>query len=222
MIDRLLNVFAPHRCCSCGETGALLCEGCKNDIVDEPFSGCVLCHRPCGEKGLCFVCARRLSCEQAWCVGERSGVLKELLDRYKFSGSRAGALVCAEMLDNLLPALPADIAIVGVPTSPATLRVRGFDHVGRVVRLLAKRRHLQVARPLKRTSSATLHFLSRDERVALGPFLFGLSYGTAPEQVLLIDDILTTGTTLAAATKLLKQAGAKRVYIAVVARQPEG
>ena len=79
-----------------------------------------------------------------------------------------------------------------------------------------------MARPLKRTSSATLHFLSRDERVALGPFLFGLSYGTAPEQVLLIDDILTTGTTLAAATKLLKQAGAKRVYIAVVARQPEG
>ena len=197
-----------------------MCESCKNDIVDEPFSGCVLCHRPCGEKGLCLACARRLPCEQAWCVGERSGVLKALLDSYKFSGSRAGALVCAEMLDNLLPALPADIAIVGVPTSPTTLRVRGFDHVGRIVRLLAKRRRLVVARPLKRASSMTLHFLSRDERVALGPSLFGLSGGTSPEQVLLIDDILTTGTTIGAATKLLRKAGVKHVYVAVVARQP--
>jgi predicted amidophosphoribosyltransferase len=42
-----------------------------------------------------------------------------------------------------------------------------------------------------------------------------------PDTVLLLDDIVTTGTTLSAAVALLKRAGARRVYVAVLARQPE-
>jgi predicted amidophosphoribosyltransferase len=73
--------------------------------------------------------------------------------------------------------------------------------------------------PLKRVSSAVLHFLPRKERVRLGPSLFKLSNGVAPEKVILIDDIVTTGTTLRAAVKLLKSAGVRQVYVAVLARQ---
>ncbi len=222
MIDSLFNVFAPHRCSSCGQIGVILCEGCKNNIINESFSWCLFCQKPCGDSGICAVCQQNSPFEQAWCVGERTGALKGLLDGYKFQSQRAGARILAELLDSLLPILPPDTTLVGVPTSRHTVRVRGFDHVGLVVRELARLRGLEVAAPLRRESSATLHFLPLKERKKLGPSLFSLSAESVPATVLLVDDILTTGTTLHAAGSLLKRAGVKHLYVAVVARQPEG
>lgn len=166
-------------------------------------------------------CAQQLHCQQAWCAGERSGALKSLLDTYKFSSSRAGAVVLADLLDAILPVLPQDITLVGIPTSSTTRRVRGFDHIALIVNALAKRRHLSVAHPFVRNSSQTLHFLPKKERVRLGPTLFRLSGGPIPAHVLLIDDIVTTGTTLHAAAKLLQQAGVEQLYVATIARQPD-
>jgi predicted amidophosphoribosyltransferase len=91
--------------------------------------------------------------------------------------------------------------------------------MGRIADGLAKRRNLRRAKPLERASSVTLHFLSAVERAKLGPTLFRVSDSTVPEQILLLDDIVTTGTTLRAAIKLLRGAGAKKIYLAAVARQ---
>lgn len=221
MIDALLSLIAPHRCCSCGTVGAILCESCKINILDDPYEGCVLCQKPCGRTGLCSKCKHRLPCEQIWCVGERQGALKGLLDAYKFSSSRVAALPLASLLDVCLPLIPPGVAVVAIPTTAKTRRVRGFDHMGLIVAALAKQRGLTVCRPLERASSHTMHFLSRKERLRLGPSLFRLSGTPMPKEVLLVDDIVTTGTTLKAAATLLKQAGAKKIYIAVIARQPE-
>jgi predicted amidophosphoribosyltransferase len=90
-----------------------------------------------------------------------------------------------------------------------------------IARALASRRGLQIATPLLRASSATLHFLPRAERIRLGPTLFRLSREQVPEKILLLDDIVTTGTTIAAAAKLLREGGAKQVHVAVIARQLE-
>ena len=199
----------------------ILCESCKNDIENESFFGCLFCRKPCNDSGMCGDCRKKVPFEQVWCVGERSAALKQLLDGYKFQSRRAGAQLLMELLDSTLPVLPAEAMLVGVPTSHRTVRIRGFDHVGLVVRKLAKCRGLEVATPLKRESSVTLHFLPRKEREKLGPTLFSLRAAEVPPTVLLIDDILTTGTTLRAAGNLLKKAGVRYVYAAVVARQPK-
>lgn len=220
MIDSLLDVLAPHRCSSCGEIGAIFCESCKQDITSESFSGCVLCAKPCGSRGVCEECARRSGVTQAWCAGERRDGLKRLLDNYKFASSRAASSVCAALLDGLIPQLPEDVAVVSIPSGPGTVRARGFDHMTRIADEFAKKRGMERAHPLVRASSTTLHFLPRVERVRLGPSLFRISAGDVPETILLFDDIVTTGTTLTAATKLLREAGAKKIYIAAIARQP--
>lgn len=222
MIDKLFNVIAPHRCSSCGEIGAVLCESCKYDIVSEPFSGCVLCARPCGDRGVCRYCLRSTGITQAWCVGERREGLKKLIDTYKFQSSRAASTVLADLLTTSIPQLPADVVVVGIPSSPATVRERGFDHMGRIADEFVKKRSLVRARPLERVSSVTLHFLPKAERVRLGSSLFCLSSESVPEKIILLDDIVTTGTTLRAAARVLRNAGVKQVYAAVLARQPEG
>lgn len=221
MIERFLNVISPHRCSVCGEIGVILCESCKYDIVQEVYDGCLLCHKPCGQRGLCVVCRRVLSVEQAWCVGERHGGLKRLGDDYKFNDRRAGAQPLGELLDATIPLLPPGVVVAPIPTSPATIRVRGFDHMGLVAREFARRRKLPVQQLLERCSPVTLHFLGRAEREKLGPTLFTVKTGISmPAHVLLLDDIITTGTTLRAATKLLRKAGVKRIDVAVIARQP--
>jgi len=221
MIDSLFNAIAPHRCSSCDEIGAVLCESCKHNIISDVFVGCVLCSRPCGQRGVCEQCGRGLDITQAWCVGERRDALKNLIDKYKFESSRAASGVCSDLLDTVVPQLQPDITVVAIPSAPSTVRARGFDHMGRIADDFAKRRSLLRASPLERASSVTLHFLPRSERVRLGSSLFRLSGQQVPEKILLLDDILTTGTTLSAAVALLKRAGARQVYIAVLARQPE-
>ena len=199
----------------------ILCESCKHDIIDEPYEGCLVCHAPCGPRGVCASCRRHVPLEQAWCVGERREALKRLGDDYKFDNRRAAAEALATLLDARLPVLDASTVIVPIPTSAASVRRRGFDHTGLIARRLAARRTLKIAQPLERVSAQTLHFLSRAEREKIGPFLFAAKEGVAPPQhVLLLDDIITTGTTLCAAARLLKDLGVKRIDAAVVARQP--
>lgn len=219
MLETILRVIAPHRCSACGEKGALLCESCKSNIVEERFEGCVFCLRP-ARYGCCPTCRRRYGCTQAWCLGERSGSLKQLGDTYKFGCSRAGAEVFADLLDTLLPVLPSDVRVVSIPTTAASIRRRGFDHVGLVARRFAKLRRVGSATPLVRASHTTLHFLSFQERTRLGKTLFALSGEPVPSRVVVMDDILTTGTTLLAATQLLRTTGVKEIYVVVWARQP--
>jgi predicted amidophosphoribosyltransferase len=89
-----------------------------------------------------------------------------------------------------------------------------------VAKSLARQRNLPVARPLTRVLSQELHTMGRQQRIAMKAELFALSGSAVPPKILLIDDILTTGTTMNAAAELLVSAGASLVYGAVVARQP--
>lgn len=221
MIERILNTIAPHRCSSCGEIGQILCESCKEVIISEPYAGCIICHAPCGQRGICSGCRRYLPVEQVWCVGDRRDGLKQLGDDYKFKNRRAGAAVLAELLDAAVPLLSDNTVIMPIPTLQATIRMRGFDHVGLVANELSRMRQVPATQLLERQSTATLHFLDRASRERLGPSLFLLKRAVSPDaHVVVLDDIVTTGTTLKSAVQLLKKAGAAHVSAAIIARQP--
>ena len=219
MFEQLFNAFMPHRCCNCLEIGQLLCESCKYDILNEPFSGCLLCLGPCGPSGICNRCQRDSLIDQAWCAGLREGALKSFLDGYKFDCRRGGYRQIADLMEATIPRLDLETIVLGVPSSPKAVRQRGFSHVELFAKEFAKRRSLQYYQYLERASSETLHFLSKQERVALGPELFRIKDVLLPEAVLLVDDILTTGTTMMAACRLLKQNGVQYVYAIAIARQ---
>ena len=221
MFDSLLAPFAPHCCCVCGELGSVLCEDCKYNIISEPWTRCVFCCTYNTKTGICNKCARTELYKQVWCVGERSGALKQLGDRYKFESERAGADVLASLLDATLPILPHETVVVGIPSSGMSVRRRGFDHVGLVVAKLARQRSLKHTPLLRREVAVTLHMLNKHQREAFADTLFSLRTPVVPDSVLLIDDIVTTGTTLRSAARLLKSAGVKNLYAGVVARQSQ-
>lgn len=216
MLDTIISIIAPHTCSSCGETGSILCEYCKDDIINERFERCIQCLRPAGS-GICRSCRNKTGISEAWCVGERTAGLQNLLDAYKFRSSKEAARHITDMLDATLPIIDG-LTICPVPTAPNHRRVRGFDHVELFAKALSKHRHLPYAVLLEQTSNDIQHFKNKSERAAAVERSIR-SYRSSPKRVLLVDDIITTGATIQACTRRLYESGAERVDVLVVARQ---
>jgi ComF family protein len=219
MIDDLLSYVAPHSCCGCGEVGVELCEGCKHNIIAEGFSACVVCMRPTSGDNLCGRCDE-FPADVLWCVGWRHNELKSLLDRYKFEALRSAYQPLVDLLDAVIPPLNDGVVVTVVPTSASHSRERGFDHMTLVGRGFAKRRGHEFQSLLRRTGTGTQHFKTKNERLVAAQNSFERVSAKAPERVLLIDDIFTTGATLRANLDLLQGAGTTSLYGAIIARQP--
>ncbi len=106
--------------------------------------------------------------------------------------------------------------IVWVPTNPGTLRQRGYDQAELLARALAPMTGLPALHALEKVrDTAPMHGLLPDARRANVLGAYRLCCGreaVAGKTVLLVDDILTTGSTLSECARVLKSAGAARVY----------
>lgn len=220
MIDRLLSIIAPHHCYGCGEYGTVLCDCCKNYIYDESFSQCIVCGTALsGQTNLCP--KHQLPYSRLWCITRREGTIEKLIDAYKFQRVVAAAGILAEILDEQLPELPADTVIVPIPTTPHNIRLRGYDHMLKIAKILAKKRGWRVGGLLSRNSNVTQHFAkTAAERRHQAKDFFKIRQLPEPEApYLLLDDIFTTGSTIEAAADCLRRAGVNDVAVAIIARQ---
>ena len=220
MIERVLQIVAPHPCSGCGKIGTILCEYCKYDIIHEPFWGCILCGTP-HTFGICS--AHDSPIARAFTVSTRNGTLETLINKLKFEHAKGAARNLAELFDASLPLFPADTLFACVPTVRAHVRQRGYDHLGLIVRQFASCRGVIVTPLLCRRTSTTQHTAGRKQRAVQATHAFRRVEGVdiRGRTVVLFDDIVTTGATLQAAAKELAAAGAT-VWVAVLAYQPLG
>lgn len=154
------------------------------------------------------------------------GVVRESLLRYKFQGAAAYAKVYGELLSKCIDenGFSCDI-ITWAPLSRRRLRHRGYDQARLIAEETAKLLGIPCARLLKKTrnnpaQSGTGSAEKRRANVAgvyemLSPTLAGGG------QVLVVDDIVTTGATLSECARVLRVAGCAGVYAAAVARRRE-
>lgn len=218
MVERVLQVVAPHPCFTCGKVGCVLCDDCKYDITHEPFLGCIFCATP-QRYGVCR--AHESAIARAFVVGQRGGTLETLINKLKFERVKAAAQPLAELLNERLPILPGDCLVVPVPTVRAHIRERGYDQVDLIARHFANFRGQEVYTGLRRITNTTQHTVDRDTRQkqAREAFVVRDEALLRGRHVLLLDDIITTGATLRAAAELLTRAGAV-VWVAALAYQP--
>ena len=219
MIDNLLHFIAPHYCISCGDVGGLLCESCKYDIASDAPSGCLLCGRLTGEDGVCSGC--RAFVERAWYVGERSGSLEELIDRYKFERARAAHKPLGDLLLSRLPVLPKNTVVVPIPTLRSHVRQRGYDHSLLLAEHVARYLGLHTERVLRRVTSDVQRGVNKKQRFRQARQAYEVDVALRDDiPYLLVDDVVTTGATLSSAATVLRKAGASMVWAAAIARQP--
>ncbi len=227
--DRALSLISPHICKGCRRLGAPLCKSCFFDIVENSYEKCVVCSRDLTDEekfrrgNLCAACAKKSLFSAAFVVGARGGILRYLVDDFKFNSERESAKAIAKLLDATIPPLEDNVVVAAVPTSRAHIRARGFDHAELIARNFAKIRHLKFARLACRTNNLTQHELDAAARRELAAKSYAphKNYrGKMPAKILLIDDIWTTGATTEALASLFRENGAKNLAVAIVARQP--
>lgn len=218
MIDRILSNIAPHYCCGCNKIGTLLCDSCKYNIVNELKNSCVCCGKPSLDMNLCNKC--NVPYEKAWMVGQREGVLQRLIGLYKFERAKEAYKSLGQLLVEVLPDLPADAVVVPIPTTPSRIRERGYDHMTLVAKCFAKKRGLSCQRVLGRKTNTKQRQASAKKRQEQAAAAFFVKEKIDPNRpYLILDDVMTTGATVKYAAQALKDAGARHVWVAVIARQ---
>ena len=117
----------------------------------------------------------------------------------------------------IAPAAAEGWPVVPVPASPSRRRRRGFDPAGEIAHLLAQRTGAALVPCLRRGRGPRQVGRTRSERIARPPGIH--AEGPPPQDVLLVDDVVTTGATLSACASALRRAGCRRVAAASFVRE---
>ena len=202
-------------CSICGER--VLSSYVEED--DDGFRRCPICRR------IDRPFARAVA------YGSYDGGLRELIHLLKYSGVRPAANVLGRMLAEAMKALaPAfeqsTVIVIPVPLYKGKSRQRGFNQAEQIVRaalkLEANRARLILVSDLlvrTRETRSQIGLSSHQRRENLrGAFAVTRAAEVTGREVLLVDDVYTTGTTASECARVLRRAGASRVWVATVAR----
>lgn len=218
MLDKTLGFIAPHHCFSCDKIGGVLCASCKKDIISDNEMTCIGCGCLTIAGAVCTRC--NLGYTRGWIVGRYHSPLGHMIRSMKAEGVREVAVYLAELLSLSLPSLPDAVRIVPIPTVPAHRRTRGFDHTQLMANELSRRTGRRVDACIGRRQNTTQRGKGRTERLCQAREAFTVRRPIDPEAVyLLIDDVVTTGASVSAAARCLRQAGATTVWMAAIAHE---
>jgi ComF family protein len=225
ILDRLLGVLFPGRCVGCGLRGVELCEVCRSGLPWLPSEVCPICSTASRLARICHACRTSppvLDGTRAACRFD--GSVRQAVHDLKYRGIRNRAALLAEIVAEALDRRPLAIdLLVPVPLAPGRRRERGFNQSELIATGLGARLGVPISttslvRQRETPRQVGLSADDRRENVA-GAFACTEPARIGGQRITLIDDVMTTGATLAACAEALKHAGASRVYGVVVARQ---
>lgn len=229
----VLSLLYPPVCTICAESvvpGEYLCDACDDRILrivppfcakcSEPFAGAITGPFDCAN------CAHRTLHFDAAVAAYRSrGIIRRVVLDFKYGRQvhlrfLIGRWLRAALEDARLRDRHFDV-IVPVPLHRARERERGFNQAALLADLLSAEKPIQSKPVLERTRYTTTQTaFDRTERMEnlRGAFRLRKHADVRGLRVLLIDDILTTGSTVSECARVLKQAGASSVHAATAAR----
>ena len=186
-------------------------------------AGCVACASPSGP--VCARCNAALRPAQPLTVPDldacRAGFVfdehvRPVIAAFKYRRQRRIASWCAASVADLVPR--AADAITWIPATPARRRSRGFDQAAEIARCLSRSTGVPSTGLLDRARADDRQTgRTRDERQQ-GPDL--VAKRGVPSFVVLIDDVVTTGSSMRVAARALRLAGADRVVGVAIAATP--
>ncbi|HEV8535830.1 MAG TPA: ComF family protein [Candidatus Limnocylindria bacterium] len=201
LVHAVRDVLLVPRCAGCGEPGAWFCFACR-DLCDPVSHG-----GPLPVRG----------------AGTYAGPLRGALHRLKYGGERGladdlGALVALEVARDLARGIVLD-AVVPVPLHRARALSRGYDQAALLAQAVAIRTGLPLRLPLRRVRAGRPQVeLDRAARAANVRSAFVAEAGSLRRlRVALVDDVATTGATIADAAAAARAAGARAMRAYVVA-----
>jgi ComF family protein len=223
----LATITSPQLCLICGsfsDSDSPLCRACAETFfsVDSTVfsdSRCAKCGRPLiSAIELCVDC-RNLgmlkSIDRIISLFPYDAIGQDALVSWKLRGKRSLSRVFANCLARCMEFDSGirDMTIVPVPPRPQKMKEKGWDQIQELTRYLSRVKKVRMNDCLGRTSAFQQKKLGRSARFAniKGTFIVK-DRSTVPETAIVLDDLMTTGSTLDACAETLKNAGCGKVY----------
>lgn len=218
----VIDAVFPRFCVRCRDEGAVLCDGCASAYRPRrPDAACPFCTAP-GSDRACDACKAETYLDGVSAIGNYADpALREIVTLWKYHGDRQAESEAVRLVRKaalLLSGIDAE-AITCVPLHVSRRRARGFDQAHAVAEAAAQTAGLPLAALLVRRRKGDPQAKVSHNRRLIGD-LDGsfIATGPVPERVLLCDDVFTSGATMDAAAKALKEAGARYVWGFVLAK----
>ena len=229
--DKIMDVVFPRRCPVCDDAVAygegLVCDECRSSLslITEPY--CIKCGRPVRDetRRMCPGCSKN-SEEYEYIRGravyEYDEVLKDSIYRFKYGGRREYAEYYAYSMAKHLGAQLIKWkpdALIPIPVHKSRLRQRGYNQASVLAKELSKIISVPVREDILERSEKTRvqkELSARERQNNLKKALKIAHYDVKLKNIVLIDDIYTTGSTINAAASCLRKAGVAKIYYAVI------
>lgn len=215
----------PLHCRLCGSQGQRdqeLCHGCYSDL---PWltSACSRCAEPlpgAQDQALCGRCLRHPSpFDQVLAPLRFAAPVDQLIHAFKFRNDLAAGRLLGRLLSPTVAARHPDL-LLPVPLHDRRLRERGFNQSLELARQLSRGHRIPLASQLlvRRRDTSPQHTLPATARRANIRGAFELQGPLPGSHIAILDDVMTTGETMAEISRVLRRAGATQIEVWVVAR----
>ena len=228
----ILDLIFPKRCVGCGKVGKYFCSRCISSIklIAPNESICPVCEKPAIDGHTHPKCQSKYALDGLTSFFRYDGVIRKAIKAVKYRY----IFDLAKEFISLIPSSPLNeltklqnfeaSLIVPIPLHPTRLRNRGFNQAEVLGKLLAQRLHMPMRTDiLKRIKKTTPQVEMKDRKKRLENMkdvfsVFNSSFNIQHSHIILFDDVFTTGATMRAAAKILKQSGATFVWAITMAR----
>lgn len=222
-----LDGFFPIHCLGCGTYDHWICNQCHTTLPILTEQHCPLCKKHTTNNGeTCFACSQKIHDIDGVFVASyyNDKLLKKAIHYYKYRFvhelSEPLSLLLAQSLHN--STLPSPDMIIPVPLHQRRLRWRGFNQSEKLAQKIDLRipvitdilLRVRYTKPQVRAGNK-----KRRKDNLSNAFYVHDAKKIKQKNILLIDDIMTTGTTLRECASALKRAGAKNVHCLILARE---
>ncbi len=230
--DFLLDILFPINCVSCGRGNEWLCKKCFSQIKKVQDQYCPVCEKvPTPDGKTCFSCKKKSSLDGLLvCASYKNKTVSKLIHylKYRFIEDISTPLSRLIIRSVSNSSLIFPDAIIPIPLHPKRLRWRGFNQS----LLLAEKISGEIAPGMQipvlenilirtKNTRSQMKIKNNKERMINIKNAFFVTNQKLVENknILLIDDVATTGATISECAKILKKKGAKSVFAVVIARQ---
>jgi len=222
-----LDLLFPKFCEKCGKEGSYLCPKCgHHEIKINLNNTCHVCKKPIKNSFVHNLCKKKTNLEGVFVMTKYTKFLEKYIGDIKFE-------FYYQMIDDLMPFLYEYIeknqeikniilnsTIICVPLHRFRMNWRGFNQAEIIARKIAEKYGLKYENLIKKVKrTKTQVGLSRKQRLFNLKNVFEINSPIEKlNQIVIVDDVMTTGTTLEECAKVLKKGGVEKVWGLVVAR----
>lgn len=215
------DAIFPLFCIACGAEGAWLCSGCAGEVLAPGVFSCIVCRSETVAGATCERCRKHTPVEQLIAIDRYGkGVFSSVVRLWKYKSLQSVEPLLAGIVRRFIASrrdlFPAVSLVVPVPLHPIRECKRGFNQAEVLGRLLGAELGVPVASALARScytaSQVKIPDKEKREQNVRGVFRCRDAQAIRGKDILLVDDVATSGATITQCARTLAESGAGRIF----------